>query len=87
MLKNVRRQKLNGHVVSLSKIDIEGHVPGLAVVVEMYQDIVNVDAAVGTGVAGAPEDAGRHDEGCGTGEDRGEAALEDLPAGKELGRL
>lgn len=47
MLKNVRRQKLNGHVVSFSKVDIEGHVPGLAVVVEMYQDIVNVDAAVG----------------------------------------
>ena len=47
MLKNVRREKLNGHVVSFSKIDIAGHVPGLAVVVEMYQDIVNVDAAVG----------------------------------------
>ena len=47
MLKNVRREKLNGHVVSFSRIDVEGYVPELAVVVGMYQDIANVDAAVG----------------------------------------
>lgn len=47
MLQNSRRTKLNGFNVSINKVPVEGHTPGLAVVVDMYQDIVNVDAAFG----------------------------------------
>ncbi len=47
MLKDVKRQKLNGYTVSLAKAHIKGHTPGLSLVVNMFQDIVNVDAAFG----------------------------------------
>ncbi|MFH1488059.1 MAG: CBS domain-containing protein, partial [Pseudomonadota bacterium] len=47
MLKEAGRIKQNGFHISLSKIEIRGHTPGLALVVDMYQDIVNVDAAFG----------------------------------------
>lgn len=47
MLKNARRQKINGHAVSISKLAVEGHIDGLALVVGMYRDIMNVDAAFG----------------------------------------
>jgi nanoRNase/pAp phosphatase (c-di-AMP/oligoRNAs hydrolase)/CBS domain-containing protein len=47
MLKNSKRQKLKGYSVSLIKQKVEGHTPGLALVVDMYQDIMNVDAAFG----------------------------------------
>lgn len=47
MLKNTKRLKINGYSVSVSRIDIDGHVGNLAVVVRMYRDIVNVDAAFG----------------------------------------
>jgi len=47
MLQNSRRTKLNGFNVSINKVPVKGHTPGLAVVVDMYQDIVNVDAAFG----------------------------------------
>jgi len=47
MLQNSSRVRLNGHHVSINRVDIEGHTPGLAVVLGMYQDIVNVDAAFG----------------------------------------
>ncbi len=47
MLKNAHREKINGHSVSISKLSVEGHVDGLAVVVGMYRDIMNVDAAFG----------------------------------------
>jgi len=47
MLQHSRRTKLNGYHISINKVPIEGHTPGLAVVVDMYQDIVNVDAAFG----------------------------------------
>ena len=47
MLKTARREKLNGHVICLNTVEIEGHVPGLALVVDMLQDILNVDAAFG----------------------------------------
>jgi len=45
MLKNPTRVKVNGYKVSFSALDIQGHTPGLAVVVAMYQDIMNVDAS------------------------------------------
>ena len=47
MLGKAEREKLNGHTVSLSIMEIEGHVPGLSIVVDMYQDILNVDMAFG----------------------------------------
>ncbi|WP_372677762.1 CBS domain-containing protein [Desulfosarcina sp.] len=47
MLKSDNRLKLNGFSVSISRIHIDGHVGNLALVVRMYRDIVNVDAAFG----------------------------------------
>jgi tRNA nucleotidyltransferase (CCA-adding enzyme) len=47
MLKTARRHKINGHTISTSLMDIEGHVGSLALVVSMYRDIMNVDAAFG----------------------------------------
>jgi CBS domain-containing protein len=47
MLRNTNRMKINGYSVSISRIDINGHVGNLALVVRMYRDIVNVDAAFG----------------------------------------
>ena len=47
MLQNSNRIRLNGYHISINKVDIEGHTPGLAIVVDMYQDIVNVDGAFG----------------------------------------
>ncbi len=47
MLENTKRITLKGYSVSIVKLKLEGHTPGLALVVDMYQDIVNVDAAFG----------------------------------------
>jgi tRNA nucleotidyltransferase (CCA-adding enzyme) len=47
LLKNARREVMAGHTVSMIKQEVDGHTPGLALVVDMYQDIVNVDAAFG----------------------------------------
>ena len=47
MLQHTRRTRLNGYHISINKVFIEGHTPGLALVVDMYQDIVNVDGAFG----------------------------------------
>jgi nanoRNase/pAp phosphatase (c-di-AMP/oligoRNAs hydrolase) len=47
MLQAAERTKLNGYTVSVNHCEIQGHLPGLALVVEMYRDIVNVDAAFG----------------------------------------
>jgi len=47
MLKSAKRDTVNGYHVSFNKVDIEGHVDSLAVVVNMYREILNVDAAFG----------------------------------------
>ena len=47
MLRNAGRMKVNGYTVSLGRLDISGHTPGLSLVVDMYLDILNVDAAFG----------------------------------------
>ena len=47
MLRKARRDRVNGHLISISKLKVEGHVDGLALVVGMYRDILNVDAAFG----------------------------------------
>ena len=47
MLQNTNRLKINGYSVCISCIHIGGHVGSLALVVRMFRDIVNVDAAFG----------------------------------------
>lgn len=47
MLKTATRQKLNNFTVSFSKIEISGYVDSLSVVVHMYREVLNVDAAFG----------------------------------------
>ncbi len=47
MLQSAKRSKINGYNVSINKLKIEGHVSSLAVVVGMYREILNVDAAFG----------------------------------------
>jgi len=47
ILKTAQRERVNGYTVTLNTVDINGHVPGLALVVDMLQDILNVDAAFG----------------------------------------
>lgn len=47
MLKSARREKVNGHSISISRLSIDGHVHSLALVVGMFREIMNVDAAFG----------------------------------------
>jgi nanoRNase/pAp phosphatase (c-di-AMP/oligoRNAs hydrolase) len=47
MLKNSERIKIRDHTVSINKLDIHGHVENLSVVVQIYREITNVDAAFG----------------------------------------
>lgn len=47
MLQSTERIKLNGYSISICTLNIKGHVESLAVVVNMYREIVNVDAAFG----------------------------------------
>ncbi len=47
MLADSKRDRLNGRRMSIAKVDVEGHIPGLAEVVSMYRNIVNVDVAFG----------------------------------------
>ncbi|MEJ5360338.1 MAG: CBS domain-containing protein [Desulfobacterales bacterium] len=47
MLKQARRLRVNGHRISIPHTSVEGQVDGLAVVVRMYMEILNVDAAFG----------------------------------------
>ena len=47
MLKEAHRIPINGFNVSIKSVTISGHVRSLALVVNMYRDIINVDAAFG----------------------------------------
>ncbi len=47
MLKTAKRSRMNGFRIGFSKIPIDGFVDNLAVVVHMYREILNVDAAFG----------------------------------------
>jgi nanoRNase/pAp phosphatase (c-di-AMP/oligoRNAs hydrolase) len=47
MIKNAERREISHFNVSITTMDIEGHVQNLSVVVQMYREIVNVDAAFG----------------------------------------
>ena len=47
MVKKATRSKIRGYTISFNKMEIKGHVDGLAVVVRMYRELLNVDAAFG----------------------------------------
>ena len=47
MLQTANRVKINGHTISTNKVEIQGHINSLAVVVHMYMEIVNTDVAFG----------------------------------------
>jgi len=47
MLQCADRRKVNGHSVCFGKVVLDGHVDSLALVVRMYLEILNVDAAFG----------------------------------------
>lgn len=47
MLKTATRQKLNNFTISFNTTEISGYVDSLSVVVHMYREVLNVDAAFG----------------------------------------
>ena len=47
MLQSVQTKRFGGYQIAIDKLDITGHVNNLAVVVGMYREILNVDAAFG----------------------------------------
>jgi tRNA nucleotidyltransferase (CCA-adding enzyme) len=47
MLRSAERIKINGHSICISHQEIKGHIDSLAVVVRMFREIVNVEAAFG----------------------------------------
>ncbi len=47
MLETAHRITLNGYKISISQITIDGHIDGLAMVVRMFRELLNLDAAFG----------------------------------------
>jgi CBS domain-containing protein len=47
LLRSARREKVNGFSVSFNRLVLNDYVSNLAVVVHMYREILNVDAAIG----------------------------------------
>ena len=47
MLRSAKRDKVNGFSVSINRLTLKDYVESLAVVVHMYKEILNVDAAFG----------------------------------------
>lgn len=47
MVQTSKRKKINGYKIAFCKVDIEGHIGNLSVVVNMFRDLENVDAAFG----------------------------------------
>jgi len=45
MLQSAKRNRFGGYQISINKLDINGYVNNLSVVVGMYREILNVDAA------------------------------------------
>ncbi|MDY0312137.1 MAG: CBS domain-containing protein [Desulfobacterales bacterium] len=52
MVRAATRTRVAGHTVSIAHQQVDGHVDGLAVVVRMYRELVNVDAAFGIFTSG-----------------------------------
>lgn len=47
LIQDAERQELGGFSISIVKMEIEGRIENLAMVMQMYREIVNVDAAFG----------------------------------------
>ncbi|MBN2123826.1 MAG: CBS domain-containing protein [Deltaproteobacteria bacterium] len=47
MLRNEKRVRVNGHTVNFNTVPIQGHTPGLAMVMDIYRDITGADASFG----------------------------------------
>ncbi len=47
MIKKAQRKKISGFTISIVQMDISGRIQNLAMVLQMYREIVNVDAAFG----------------------------------------
>ncbi len=47
MLKSAKKMNINGYNISINKMEITGHVDSLSVVLHMYREILDVDAAFG----------------------------------------
>jgi len=47
MIQTAERSEISGFTVSIAIVDIEGRIQNLAMVLQMYREIVNVDAAFG----------------------------------------
>ncbi len=47
MIQNTSRREIKGFNISIAGMSVKGHIPNLALVVQMYREIVNVDAAFG----------------------------------------
>jgi CBS domain-containing protein len=52
MLQQAKRTRIRGHRISINTVAIDGHVDNLAVIVRMYLEILNVDAAFGVFMVG-----------------------------------
>ena len=47
MIQKAERTEVSGFTISIAKMEIEGRIQNLAMVLQMYREIVNVDAAFG----------------------------------------
>jgi len=47
MISQSDRKQVQGYMVSVKQVEIHGHTPNLSMVVDMYREIINVDAAFG----------------------------------------
>lgn len=47
LIQDAQRIEEEGFTLSIAKMDIEGHIRNLSMVIQMYREIVNVDAAFG----------------------------------------
>ncbi len=47
MIQKAQRKEISGFSVSISRMEVEGRIQNLAMVLQMYREIVNVDAAFG----------------------------------------
>ena len=47
MIQKAQRKEIGGFTISIAKMEVEGRIQNLAMVLQMYREIVNVDAAFG----------------------------------------
>ncbi len=47
MLDKGRTEEINGNISSINIVDVQGHAPGLSLIVDMYQKIMGIEVAFG----------------------------------------